>query len=72
METRRLSRLVGRGAAVAAVCVGLTILGTGISSADEQSTVPGYAPTVPVVVVTPSGSVPDGGVLISAYDVQWT
>jgi hypothetical protein len=69
METRRLRRLVGSGAAVAAVCLGLTILGTGISSADDQSTIPGYAPSAPSVVVDRSGSVP--GLVVTASDWQW-
>lgn len=70
MQTRRLRRLVGRGVAVAAVCLGLTLLGTGISSADDQSTIPGYAPNAPVVVVDPSGSVPSGNI-VTAYDWYW-
>jgi hypothetical protein len=73
MKTRRLRGLVGRGAAVAAICLGLTILGTGISSADTQPTDPGYAPSTPVVVVVPSGSLPDGGFMtITPDDFTWT
>lgn len=73
MKSRRLRRLGGRGVAVAAVCLGLTILGTGISSADQQSTIPnyapGYTPRMPVVVV-PSTPVPGGGV-VTPYDWLW-
>jgi hypothetical protein len=70
MGTRRLRRLVGRGVAVAAVCLGLAILGTGISSADDQSTIPGYAPSEPIVVVNPPASVP-GGNFVTAQDWYW-
>jgi hypothetical protein len=72
MNSRRLRRLVGRGVAVAAVCLGLTVLGTGISSAGE-STVPsydpGYLPVVPVVVVPSAPTLPGGGVMTAS---EWT
>ncbi len=75
MKSRRLRRLVGRGIAVAAVCLGLTVLGTGISSADQQTTVPsyvpGYAPRIPVIVVPSAPVVPGSGV-VTASDWQWT
>jgi hypothetical protein len=72
MNSRRLRRLVGRGVAVAAVCLGLTILGTGISLAD-QSTVPGYdpVPQMPAVVVVPSAPMLPGGGVMTASDWTW-
>lgn len=71
MNSRRLRRLVGRGVAVAAVCLGLTVLGTGISSADQSivPSDPGYLPAIPVVVV-PSAPLPGGGV-VTASDWNW-